>query len=579
MVKFCRVRLRWLFPSLGGLSLFFASDGFAAAIWTNPGDGFWRDGTNWSSGRVPSADGGSTLITNANTKTVTIDAFTLSTNLTINSLTISGSATTTNTLLLQDAGTNNPLTLVSSELKLAQGGALIITNSSLVLTGSFSQGLNLLAGDIVLHSGSIRIVEDPAVTNITVLARIGRTNAASLTINGGTMEAGTLRLGETPFVQFASQGTVRITGGLVSLSSELSVGDGISGTGLVEVLGGQLRVANNQTNITRVGDAGVGQLVVSNASAYIGNVSVARHDGARGTLIVQSNGLVHLTDDLSIGRFSGATGEVLVAGGQLEVVDNQIWVGREGLGRLTVSSGLAQAQSLEVAAVATNTSFGTVMLIGGSLVLSSNLVVGSESNSIAEMVVNGGVLTVTNSNASALFDFRRGVFTMEGGTMTVDRLLVTNSGAQFVGNGGAVRARGTRVSNGRPFVVGDGTKPAVFELLGGTHSFSDGLVISSNATLKGCGTIVGNIVNHGTIATNCSAVPTRPVIVNVDRTGNAVRFSFDSENGFAYTVEHKIVLNDPSWTVLRTETGTGGSISITNTIGPEPTRFYRVRVE
>jgi T5SS/PEP-CTERM-associated repeat protein len=579
VVKFCRVRLRWLFPSLGGLSLFFASDGFAAAIWTNPGDGFWRDGTNWSSGRVPSADGGSTLITNANTKTVTIDAFTLSTNLTINSLTISGSATTTNTLLLQDAGTNNPLTLVSSELKLAQGGALIITNSSLVLTGSFSQGLNLLAGDIVLHSGSIRIVEDPAVTNITVLARIGRTNAASLTINGGTMEAGTLRLGETPFVQFASQGTVRITGGLVSLSSELSVGDGISGTGLVEVLGGQLRVANNQTNITRVGDAGVGQLVVSNASAYIGNVSVARHDGARGTLIVQSNGLVHLTDDLSIGRFSGATGEVLVAGGQLEVVDNQIWVGREGLGRLTVSSGLAQAQSLEVAAVATNTSFGTVMLIGGSLVLSSNLVVGSESNSIAEMVVNGGVLTVTNSNASALFDFRRGVFTMEGGTMTVDRLLVTNSGAQFVGNGGAVRARGTRVSNGRPFVVGDGTKPAVFELLGGTHSFSDGLVISSNATLKGCGTIVGNIVNHGTIATNCSAVPTRPVIVNVDRTGNAVRFSFDSENGFAYTVEHKIVLNDPSWTVLRTETGTGSSISITNTIGPEPTRFYRVRVE
>jgi len=579
VVKSCRVRLRWLFRSLGGLALFFASDGFAAAIWTNPGDGFWRDGTNWSSGRVPGADGGSTLITNANTKTVTIDAFTLSTNLTINSLTVSGSATTTNTLLLQDVGTNNPLMLVNSELKLTQGGVLVVTNSSLVLTGSFSQGLNLLAGDVVLQSGSIRIVEDPAVTNITVLARIGRTNAASLTINGGTMEAGTMRLGETPFVQFASRGTVRINGGLLSLSSELSIGDGIQGTGLVEVLGGQVRVANNQTNITRVGDQGVGQLVVSNASARIGNVSVARHDGARGTLIVQSNGLVQLTDDLSIGRFSGATGEVLVAGGRLEVVDNQIWVGREGLGRLTVSSGLVQAQGLEVATVATNTAFGTVMLIGGSLVVSSNLLAGSESNSTAEMVVSGGVLIVTNSTVSALFDFRRGVFTMEGGTMTVDRLLVTNSAAQFVVNGGAIRTRGTRVSNGRPFVVGDGTKPAVFELLGGTHSFSDGLVISSNATLKGCGTIVGNIVNHGTLATNCSAVPTRPVIVNVGRAGNAVRFSFDSENGFAYTVEYKTVLNDPSWTVLRTETGTGSSVSITNTIGPEPTRSYRVRVQ
>ena len=37
---------------------------------------------------------------------------------------------------------------------------------------------------------------------------------------------------------------------------------------------------------------------------------------------------------------------------------------------------------------------------------------------------------------------------------------------------------------------------------GGTYVFADGLVISSNAKLTGCGTIIGTIVNNGTIATN-----------------------------------------------------------------------------
>jgi len=63
--------------------------------------------------------------------------------------------------------------------------------------------------------------------------------------------------------------------------------------------------------------------------------------------------------------------------------------------------------------------------------------------------------------------------------------------------------RATTVANGAAFVVGNGVSAATLFLNGGTHVFSGGLVISSNATLSGCGTIVGSIVNHGTIATNC----------------------------------------------------------------------------
>ncbi len=643
--------------------LSFAQNCFGAASWTNTDSGFWKDATNWSSGRAPDATSGTTTISNPNTKTVTIDAATPSGNLTIGSLTLSGSASTTNTLLLLNVGTNNPLTLANSpELKITQGGALVVTHSSLVLTGSFGQGLNLYAGSATLESGSLQVIEDPGATDITVFVRVGRTNAASLTIDGGVMEAGTVLVAESPFPQFSSQGTIRITGGLLSLSAELSIGKGSLGTGLVEVLGGRLQIADNQTNITRVGDAGVGRMVVSNATVSLGNMSVARHDGALGTLIVQTNGFLQFTDDLSIGRFSGATGAVVVADGQLDVVDHPIWVGREGVGQLVVSNGLVQALALNVAAVATNTVSGTVSLMGGSTVLSSNVVVGNVSNTLAQLSVAGGDVTVTNSSASAVFDLVSGTVTLSGGTMTVDDLRVVRSAGRLILNSGTLRTKGSVVSNGLPLVVGEGGSPATLELLGGTHTFADGLVISSNATLTGCGTILGNLTNYGTIATNCGAVAPSittdpqtatvtvggtatftvvatgepppnyqwihdnlaltntagstltltnvqaadagaywviasnsvdsvtsghallrvlvpPVIIDIGQSAGSLSFGFIGEDALNYFIEYKNKFDDPNWTLLRTETGNGAVIPIVDTLGPEPTRFYRIRVE
>jgi len=664
MVKTCGFAPRLMSAPLSCLVVLLTQHCFAADNWINPASGFWKDGANWSTGRAPSSTSGTTTIANVNTKTVTIDALTPSTNLTINSLTISGSTSTTNTVLLSNVGTNNPLTLLNNELKITQGGALLIANSSLVVTGSFGQGFNLYAGQATIESGSIRVIEDPGVTNVTVLVRVGRTNAASLTINGGVMEAGTVLVAETPFSQFSSQGAIRITGGLMSLSGELSVGEGARGNGLVEVLGGQLQIANNQTNITRVGDDGVGQMLVSNASVFLGNMSVARHDGSHGTLIVQTNGLIQFTDDLSIGRFSGATGVVQVAGGRLEVVDHPIWVGREGVGQLVLSNGLVQALGLNVAAVATNTASGTASFMGGSMILSSNLLVGSDSNSVARIFVNGGNITVTNSSASATMDILSGNLSLDGGTLTVDKLLASRSEGQLVFSSGTLRTKGSVLSNGLPFVVGDGNQAATLELLGGTHSFANGLVISSNATLKGCGTIIGNVTNFGTIATNCGTAtvppsitmqpqtvtvaigdtatfsvtatgdpplsyqwrrndmdlagktdPTLtlnnvqatnagtytvvvrngadsvtssnallrvlvpPTIINPAPSGASFSFSFLSENALNYFIEYKANLDQPSWTLLRNETGNGTVIPITDLTGPDPARFYRIRVE
>jgi hypothetical protein len=84
--------------------------------------------------------------------------------------------------------------------------------------------------------------------------------------------------------------------------------------------------------------------------------------------------------------------------------------------------------------------------------------------------------------------------------------MIFNSGSLQVGN--------TTVSNGQPFVVGDGTDTANYIMQGGTHSFNNGLVVSSNSMLSGCGTVNGAVTNYGTIYLNngCDMYFNGPVV-------------------------------------------------------------------
>ena len=483
-----------------------------AASWTNSASGLWRVGSNWDIGVAPGIFTGTTRITNPDTKTVLIDALTPASNLVISALNLGGPAGTTNTLALVDVGTNQPLVVSNQTLTLYGGSALAITNSSLVVTGRFIS-FNVYMGDIVLDSGSIVVREEPATTNVTVFSRLGRTNSATLTINSGMAHFSTLLIGESQGLMFPrSSGTVRVNGGLLSVAGELSIADAPGCTGTVAVTSGRLLVPNNLTNITRVGDFGRGTLFVSNGIAELGNVSVARHDGALGTLTVADGGLVTCGDDLSIGRFSGATGAVLVAGGELIVTNHSTWVGREGIGQLAVSAGYVEMDDLLVAAVPTNTAHGTFTLTGGTVLCSSNLVLGDGSLSTGRVDIAGGELVVTNRSKPALLIMKAGTLRVTGGRVTAENLVLTNAGARFDFSGGTLETRDTTVSNGVTFVVGDGIQAATLRLAGGVHTFADGLVISSNATLIACGAVIGPIVNHGTIITNCEPAGLAPSI-------------------------------------------------------------------
>jgi hypothetical protein len=168
--------------------------------------------------------------------------------------------------------------------------------------------------------------------------------------------------------------------------------------------------------------------------------------------------------------------------------------------------------------------------------------------------------------------------TVNGGQIVADKLVLTNSAGRLVFNAGLIQTRATTANNGLPFVVGDGTNSATLQLLGGVHNFANGLVISSNATVTGCGTIIGTISNFGTLATNCG--PTGVSITAITKTGSTATVFFTTISGSNHVLEYKNTLTDSLWVAITP--GVLGNGSITNksdTNATVATRFYRIHVQ
>src|SRR5215831_9874612 len=233
----------------------------AVDSWTNAGGGLWSVPLNWSSNQPPDSTFSSILITNHNSKTVSIDAGTPSINLSIQKLTISAPSDSTNTLALVDV-TTNQLQLLGG-LTVDHGGALALTNSLMKQTGFAT--FDVVNGSVWLDSGAI---DCSAITAV----RLGRTNngTGTLTVNNGTFLASQLEIGTTT----AARGALVISGGEVNASSPVTVGFGVNSTGTVSVAGGQLVATND---ITYVGKSGFGQMTISGGNAAFAFLSVGNN--------------------------------------------------------------------------------------------------------------------------------------------------------------------------------------------------------------------------------------------------------------------------------------------------------------
>jgi hypothetical protein len=139
---------------------------------------------------------------------------------------------------------------------------------------------------------------------------------------------------------------------------------------------------------------------------------------------------------LKVGPEPGSTGSVAVASGLLVTTNGPVSLGDAGTGWLTVFNGTWLAAGVAVGN--SNGAAGTLNVYGGTAVISTNLTVGySGCGSVGSVLVGGGQLYVTNATHDATLEVRSGTFSINGGTVVADRIVVTNSCGRLI------RYRGT----------------------------------------------------------------------------------------------------------------------------------------
>jgi hypothetical protein len=505
----------------------------AANVWTNVGNGKWEVGSNWSHG-APSLSWPANLITNTNSKTVTIDATTaaISTVMTANNLTVSAPLNSTNTLSLNNAGLITPLRILDY-FTLGANGVLIITNSALRVDGG-SGGAFSVDGTAVLNTGTM------ITTNASTF--IGNSGLGQMTLSNGTWLAGAVTL---------AQGTLTVAGGTNSFGGQLVVGNATTGT--VWVTGGQLLVTNA---VTYIGSSGAGSLTQSNGFVQVYNEFVGFSYGGQGTLTV-AGGTNSCGGQLVVGNDSSTTGTVWVTGGQLLVTNAVTYIGSSGAGSLTQSNGFAQVY-YEIVGV---DSQGTLTVAGGTnIVGSGGLVLGYNPGGAGTVWVTGGRLVVTNAvtyigryGVGSLTQSNgfvqvygenvgfnngsSGTLTVAGGTnivgsgelvvgynsgstgrvwVTGGQLVLTNSGTYISWHGvGQLTISNSVVLARDVWVANTYASPGTITLAAGTLNTTT-LQINTNGVLRGCGTVTGNVtVNFGgTNISDCGNLSFTGIVTN-----------------------------------------------------------------
>jgi fibronectin-binding autotransporter adhesin len=307
----------------------------------------------------------------------------------------------------------------------------------------------------------------------------------------------------------------------------------------------------------RVGSASRNnQLIITNGAQVVvtnGIMSVGANAGANGNIVrVSGTGsLLRVSDLLQIGAGTGAkTNSIAITdGGTVRTVSitSATRVGRSA-GDDNNSALIDGAGSLwEVAGingfvVANDGNHNTLTIQnGGALqVTEGSMFVGALANSGNAATITSGSVTVTNATATGVLSVRVGTLTFNGGTIAADYFRATEgSSSVFAFNSGLLAIAGSAVTNGSPFVVGNGVDAATLLLRGGTNSFADGLTIANNATLAGVGHIEGavTLASGATWAPGLSAGTQTVAGAVVLNAGTTLDYELDSPGGEGDRIE------------------------------------------
>ena len=430
-----------------------------------------------------------------------------------------------------------------------------------------ANNMSIRNGGVVLSYSSI--IGSAGRSNWVLVADSGSswTCASSLTLGGGGVG-----------------GSLVISNGGQVASYSGTIGQNFGGANNNAVVTGAASVWSNQTALyigssgpgNRLTIAGGGTVLCSNA--YVG----ANSSSISNTVIVtdaESLWLVGL--NLSIGESAFNT---MVISNGAQVVDATAVVGNAGSTSssnsvLVTDSGLWQTGILTIGAGAGSNS---VVVAGGSVVTTNLLIgvgppssFGTPCDNLLEL--DGGTVTVTNSTGNAVLEVRHGTLVLNGGTLQVDELVMTNDCGLYVPNGGTLIA-GSVLLNPNLSALGDGIPNGWKEQYG--FNVFDPTVAQADTDGDG----MSNLQEY--LAGTDPLVPASVFrITNIDREGNDIRVMWSMGVGRTNALQ---AMNGPigdattnSYADIFTVTNALGSTTNYLDVGGAtngPMRFYRVRI-
>ena len=377
------------------------------------------------------------------------------------------------------------------------GGTL--NTSQLISTNTLSA---VFFASGTLNSGNTLLSNDPSL-------QVGDgSGLAILNLNGGThtFDSGLVAATALSQINFNS-GTLNSVSTFISNGTPFQVGNG-SSLAVLNLYGGTHTFANGLITTTALSQINFTAGLLNSGGSIISNgTPFAVGDGVSTAALNLVSGTNVFADGLTIAANAAATntsllvtpsvtintsGQFAMNGGQtlMTVVTNAGVFSQDGgffnLAFFDNPGVLQLANGTNAVATLLDTAGGTVLQTGGEHDV-------DYATNSGTWTISGGVANLTNFN-------NLNTLILSGGMMNVSALLVTNVGSVLALNGGTLDTAGSTVNNGSIFQVGNGISAAALDLLGGAHSFGNGLFINTNGSLAGTGAITGSITDAGLIA-------------------------------------------------------------------------------
>ena len=476
-----------------------------------------------------------------------------------------------------------------NELRI-EGGSQVVGNTNVTFSNhpSASNGVLTVTGknSLFSSSGAVTIGQSGAgghhitVSNGAALVTSGNTsigvggNVVSVTGTGSVWSSGRVFMG-------GPNNLISISDGAYASNSGMGIGDsgGTPTNDLVLISGPGTRMDSGSVDIGTYGLTG-NALVVSNG-AVMAITNFGLQYAAQVTVVGTNTTMVcHGT--------ASWQESVIINTNQLSILDGAQLLGPEFIlvggdnNRITIAGNNARWSGIGQLALGQGSGGNRLTVGAGGIVEAAQIIVGFGVVT-GNLITVAGSLAVTNHGGGLLQLPQQGKMVLQQGIVTVD-LLTISAGA-------AVTGCGTIVGN----ISNSGT--LAVDCSGGTLTISgtvtnNGSVIATNSAdieflgpvvnngtinvINGSAHFPGGFINHGSYQ-DAGTVLTTP---GVNLIGSDLVISFGCVSGKTYAVEYVDDLMSTNWVALVDGVvATGGTTQITDTAAANlPQRFYRVHL-